>query len=108
MGSSGLASSSNYRAVVMTLVKIIFLTLSVAALSVSAASTMVFKKIEVQMGAVGSDDDIRIKICDNSKCCTTKVLSNLLSGEWRAKKKETWDGSITLGRCSGQTLPTKP
>ena len=83
----------------MTLVKIIFLTLSVAALSVSAASTMVFKKIEVQMGAVGSDDDIRIKICDNSKCCTTKVLSNLLSGEWRAKKKETWDGS-KLGNCS--------
>merc|ERR1711874_856376 len=99
MGSSGLASSSNYRAVVMTLVKIIFLTLSVAALSVSAASTMVFKKIEVQMGAVGSDDDIRVKICDNSKCCTTKVLSNLLSGEWRAKKKETWDGS-KLGNCS--------
>merc|ERR1719411_1174239 len=83
----------------MTLVKIIFLTLSFAALSVSAASTMVFKKIEVQMGAVGSDDDIRIKICDNSRCCTTKVLSNLLSGEWRAKKKETWDGS-KLGNCS--------
>merc|ERR1711874_951752 len=99
MGSSGLASSSNYRAVVMTLVKIVFLSLSVAALSVSAASTMVFKKIEVQMGAVGSDDDIRVKICDNSKCCTTKVLSNLLSGEWRAKKKETWDGS-KLGNCS--------
>merc|ERR1711899_562387 len=99
MGSSGLASSSNYRAVVMTLVKIIFVTLSVAALSVSAASTMVFKKMEVQMGAVGSDDDIRIKICDSSKCCTTKVLSNLLSGEWRAKKKETRDGS-KLGNCS--------
>ena len=51
------------------------------------------------MGAVGSDDDIRVKICDLSKCCTTKVLSNLLSGEWRAKKKETWDGS-KLGNCS--------
>merc|ERR1719400_717854 len=83
----------------MTLLKIIFLSLSFLALSVSAASNMVFKKIEVQMGAVGSDDDIRVKICDNSKCCTTKVLSNLLSGEWRAKKKETWDGS-KLGNCS--------
>jgi len=60
---------------------------------------MVFKKIDVQMGAVSSDDDIRIKLCDNSKCCTTKVLSNLLSGEWVAKKKETWDGS-KLGNCS--------
>merc|ERR1711910_33369 len=61
--------------------------------------TMAFKKLEVQMGAVGSDDDMRVKICDSSKCCTTKVLSNLLSGEWRAKKKETWDGS-KLGNCS--------
>jgi len=65
----------------------------------SSSSSMVFKKIEVQMGAVGSDDDIRMKLCDRSKCCTTKVLSNLLSGEWRAKKKETWDGS-KLGNCS--------
>merc|ERR1711988_581093 len=72
---------------------------SVAALSVSAASNMVFKTIDVQMGAVGSDDDIRMKLCDRSKCCTTKVLSNLLSGEWVAKKKETWDGS-KLGNCS--------
>ena len=60
---------------------------------------MIFKKIDVQMGAVGNDDDIRIKLCDNSKCCTTKVLSNLLSGEWVAKKKETWDGG-KLGNCS--------
>ena len=74
-------------------------TLLVSTTMVDAASNMIFKKIDVQMGAVGSDDDIRIKICDNSKCCTTKVLSNLLSGEWRAKKKETWDGS-KLGNCS--------
>ena len=65
----------------------------------SSSSSMVFKKIDVQMGAVSSDDDIRIKLCDNSKCCTTKVLSNLLSGEWVAKKKESWDGS-KLGNCS--------
>ena len=65
----------------------------------SAASNMVFKKVEVEMGAVGSDDDIRIKLCDKSKCCTTKVLSNTLSSEWVAKKKETWDGR-KLGNCS--------
>ena len=65
----------------------------------TSSSTMIFKKIDVQMGAVGNDDDIRIKLCDNSKCCTTKVLSNLLSGEWVAKKKETWDGG-KLGNCS--------
>merc|ERR1711936_957482 len=67
--------------------------------SSSSSSSMVFKKIDVQMGAVGSDDDIRMKLCDRSKCCTTKVLSNLLSGEWVAKKKETWDGG-KLGNCS--------
>ena len=60
---------------------------------------MVFKKVEVNMGNVGSDDDMRIKICDKSKCCTTKVLSHLLKSEWVAKKKETWDGS-DLGNCS--------
>ena len=119
----------------------------------TAASNLVFKTISVQMGAVGSDDDIRARVCDRSKCCTTKVgrtffhpsfiptskkqrhvckeiidqpqnrlpakpanllkfqiilcinlcmlkvLSNLLSGEWRAKKAETWDGS-KLGNCS--------
>jgi len=67
--------------------------------SVKATSNMIFKKIDVQMGAVGSDDDIRIKICDPSKCCTSKKLSHLLSSEWVAKKLETWDGS-DLGNCS--------
>merc|ERR1719233_1405758 len=52
---------------------------------VNAASNMIFKKIDVQMGAVGSDDDIRIKICDSS--------------EWKAGKLETWDGG-DLGNCS--------
>jgi len=74
-------------------------TLRTTPKTISTASNLVFKKIDVQMGAVGSDDDIRVKICDNSKCCTTKVLSNLLSSEWVAKKKETWDGG-KLGNCS--------
>merc|ERR1711874_642297 len=99
MGSSGLASSSNYRAVVMTLVKIIFLSLPLLVASIPAANNLVFKKIEVQMGAVGSDDDIRIKICDGVLCCTTDKLSNLLTSEWVAKKKEKWDGG-KLGNCS--------
>merc|ERR1711868_175174 len=65
----------------------------------SGASNMVFKTIDVDMGAVGSDDDIRLKLCDKSKCCTTKVLSNTFSGEWVKNKKEKWDGS-KLGNCS--------
>ena len=37
-------------------------TLLVTTTVVNAASNMIFKKIDVQMGAVGSDDDIRIKV----------------------------------------------
>ena len=83
----------------MSLTKISCLLLPLLAVSVSAANNLVFKKIEVQMGAVGSDDDIRIKICSGSTCCSTDKLSNLLGREWVAKKKETWDGG-KLGNCS--------
>ena len=37
-------------------------TFLVSTTVVNAASNMIFKKIDVQMGAVGSDDDIRIKV----------------------------------------------
>ena len=40
-----------------------------------------------------------VQICDNSKCCTTKELSNTFSSEWKAGKLETWDGG-DLGNCS--------
>ena len=83
----------------MSLTKISCLLFPLLALSVSGASNLVFKKIEVQMGAVGSDDDIRVKICSGSTCCSTDKLSNLLGREWVAKKKETWDGG-KLGNCS--------
>jgi len=75
------------------------LSLVFIATMVSATSNVVFKKIDVQVGAVGSDDDIRIKICDLSKCCTTKELSHTFSSEWKANKLETWDGR-KLGNCS--------
>jgi len=67
--------------------------------AVSATSNMIFKKIDVQVGAVGSDDDIRIKICDRAKCCTTKELSHTFGSEWKKNKLETWDGR-KLGNCS--------
>merc|ERR1712106_389061 len=60
---------------------------------------MIFKKIDVQVGAVGSKDDVRIEICDSSKCCTTKELSYTFKSEWQANEKETWEGS-DLGNCS--------
>jgi len=82
-------------------------TLLVTTTVANVASNMIFKKIDVQMGAVGSDDDIRIKICDNSKCCTTKELSNTFSSEWKAGKLETWDGG-DLGNCSSILFDDKP
>merc|ERR1719290_519476 len=83
----------------MMLLWVVVVMLFVSSTVINAASNMIFKKIDVQMGAVGSDDDIRIKICDNSKCCTTKELSNTFSSEWKAGKLETWDGR-DLGNCS--------
>ena len=41
------------------MISLVILSLSVAL--VSSASNMVFKKIDVEMGPVGSDDDIRHK-----------------------------------------------
>ena len=73
--------------------------LTVSCFSLALSANVVVKKIEVQMGAVGSDDDIRIKMCEGSKCCTTDKLSNILGSEWDAKKKEKWDGG-KLGNCS--------
>ena len=67
--------------------------------SLSFTANVVVKKIEVQMGSIGSDDDIRIKMCEGSKCCTTDKLSNLLGSEWVARKVEKWDGG-KLGNCS--------
>merc|ERR1712156_1395641 len=83
----------------MNLLNMSCLLLPLLVASISAANNLVFKKIEVQMGAVGSDDDIRVKICDGVLCCTTDKLSNLLTSEWVANKKEKWDGG-KLGNCS--------
>merc|ERR1712137_1258902 len=99
MGSSGSSVFLTSRADTIMTRHSILIVLGLCVAWVSGASNMVFKKVEVNMGNVGSDDDMRIKICDKSKCCTTKVLSHLLKSEWVAKKKETWDGR-DLGNCS--------
>eukprot|EP00091_Calanus_sinicus_P009876 TRINITY_DN2294_c0_g1_i10.p1 TRINITY_DN2294_c0_g1~~TRINITY_DN2294_c0_g1_i10.p1 ORF type:complete len:271 (-),score=78.36 TRINITY_DN2294_c0_g1_i10:26-838(-) len=72
--------------------------LSLAGLAHSLPNLLV-SKIVVQVGPDGTDDDVTMKICDTSKCCTTKTLSHLLSSEWVKDKLETWDGS-KLGNCS--------
>merc|ERR1712227_354030 len=54
---------------------------------------------DIEIGNIGSDDDIRIKICDISKCCTTDALHQLLSSEWSPNRNETWT-ERKLGNCS--------
>ena len=53
-------SCSRHQVTAMNLLNISYLLLLGLA-SASAANNMVFKKLEVQMGGVGSDDDIRVK-----------------------------------------------
>merc|ERR1712002_706835 len=67
--------------------------------SASGLPNLLIKKIVVQVGPDGTDDDVTMKICDKSKCCTTKTLSHTLSSEWVKNKQETWDGR-KLGNCS--------
>ena len=40
----------------------------------SSKEFMAFNQIDIEIGNVGSDDDIRIKICDISKCCTIRLV----------------------------------
>ena len=47
--------------------------------SVSTVADLTFSRIEVEMGSLGNDDDIRLKVCEGSQCCTTQVLSVYLS-----------------------------
>ena len=71
----------------------------------SAIPRLTFDKIYVEMGDIGSDDDLSVKICENNssksqgKCCSTKVLSHFFSSEWVSNRNETWSGG-KLGNCS--------
>ena len=73
--------------------------------SKSAIPRLTFDKIFVEMGDIGSDDDLSLRICENNsskiqgKCCSTKVLSHFFSSEWVANRNETWSGG-KLGNCS--------
>ena len=54
-------------------------------------------KMIVNMGPVGTKDDVKMKICSaddfagNDICCTSDKLSHLLSSEWVGNKTETWE-----------------
>ena len=64
------------------------------------AKDQTIDKMIVNMGADGTRDDVKLKICSdgNAVCCTSDKLSNLLSREWVENKQETW-ASGKFGKC---------
>ena len=62
-------------------------------------------KMVVTMGSDGTKDDVKMKICseDNTVCCVSDKLSNLLSREWVENKVETWEAS-KFGKCKNQVF----
>lgn len=58
-------------------------------------------EIVVKMGEKGTNDDVTVTFCpdtDTKQCCTTPVLSSLLSDDWSAKDTETWKAK-KFGSC---------
>merc|ERR1712032_1149765 len=64
------------------------------------------RKFQVQIGAQGTDDDVRIKVCSDDKndkkaCCTTPPLKKTFSDDWSSNDLEQW-GPDYFGPCKGK------
>merc|ERR1719370_2773857 len=64
------------------------------------------RKFQVQIGAQGTDDDVRIKVCSDDKndkkaCCTTPPLKKTFSDDWSSNDLEQW-GPYYFGPCKGK------
>jgi len=67
------------------------------------------KEIVTKMGPDGTDDDVTLTICpdtDVKKCCTTPVLSKLLSDDWKKNSTQTWKAKA-LGDCKDKVFKVK-
>ena len=64
----------------------------------------------MEMGNDGTKDPVFVRVCSDTEdvdvCCETPVLNKPSGVNWGRNGDETWP-SITLGECSGQSLPTK-
>jgi len=69
-------------------------------------------KFSVQIGADGTDDDTRIKVCSDEKkktptsCCTTPYLKRTFRDDWSSGDLEVWDRD-RIGNCSKTTFTLK-
>jgi len=61
------------------------------------------RKFQVQIGAQGTNDDVRIKVCSDDKktCCTTPPLKKTFSDDWSSNDLEQW-GPDYFGPCKGK------
>merc|ERR1712228_281403 len=61
------------------------------------------RKFQVQIGAQGTDDDVRVKVCadDQKTCCTTPPLKKTFSDDWSSNDLEQW-GPDYFGECKGK------
>merc|ERR1711936_452200 len=67
------------------------------------------KEIVVKMGKKGTNDDVTVEFCgdvDASQCCTTPVLSSLLSDDWSKNDTETWKAK-KFGQCKDKVYKIK-
>jgi len=70
-------------------------------------------KLQFQMGSDGTDDDVKVKICDDvykeekkKSCCVTPVLTSTLSDDFSKNDLETWKEN-KLGQCRGKKFTIK-
>merc|ERR1711963_53787 len=67
------------------------------------------KEIVVKIGEKGTNDDVTVEFCpdtDTKQCCTTPVLSSLLSDDWSSKDTETWKAK-KFGNCKDKVYKIK-
>lgn len=65
-------------------------------------------KLQVQMGADGTNDDVKAKICSDDKktCCETPALKSSFADDWSKNDLETWTKKH-FGDCKDKKFKIK-
>jgi len=71
--------------------------------------TTKIRKISVQVGDEGTDDNVSVEICsdvDVTNCCKTGPLHSVFTDDWSKKDKEEWSGDF-LGDCNNRKITVR-
>lgn len=74
--------------------------------SVKLCQETKISEIVVNVGRVGTSDDVFLEICPDvkGKCCKSKKpLNKALNRDWQANAVQTW-GASELGECGTKTF----